>query len=58
MRGLLRADFSIRPKSVFDEQTSHSTQPASWQVAGYSVKAGIQLIKNSCKAGQTNKHSQ
>jgi hypothetical protein len=28
--------------AVIDEQTNHSTKPASWQVAGYPAQAGIQ----------------
>jgi hypothetical protein len=33
---------SNNSNSVIDETTSHSTKPASWQVAGYPAKAGIQ----------------
>ena len=33
-------------KAVIDETTSHSTKPASWQVAGYPTKAGIQQGKH------------
>jgi hypothetical protein len=30
--------------AVIDKATSHSTKPASWQVAGYPAQAGIQII--------------
>jgi hypothetical protein len=30
--------------AVIDVTTSQSTTPASWQVAGYPAKAGIQMI--------------
>jgi hypothetical protein len=33
---------SKNPNSVIDGTTSQSTKPASWQVAGYPAKAGIQ----------------
>jgi hypothetical protein len=48
----LNRDFPSALNFVIDETTSHSTKPASWQVAGYPAQAGIQLIKNFCKAGQ------
>jgi hypothetical protein len=31
-------------RHVIDETTSHSTKPASGQVAGYPAKAGIQWV--------------
>jgi hypothetical protein len=36
---------SIRKNHVIDETTSQSTKPASWQVAGYPAKAGMQMFK-------------
>jgi hypothetical protein len=38
--------------TVVSETTSHSTKPASWQVAGYPAEAGIQLFENHRVAGQ------
>ena len=37
----LRITAKVQNKVVIDKTTSHSTKPASWQVAGYPAQAGI-----------------
>ncbi len=39
--------------AVIDVATSHSTKPASGQVAGYPAQAGIQLIERCPRSGTT-----
>jgi hypothetical protein len=39
---------------VIDEQTSHSTKPASWQVAGYPAQAGILQLNNLAEQDNRN----
>ena len=46
-RWLLAHEGATKPESVIDRATSHSTKPASGQVAGYPAKAGIQSNKSA-----------
>ena len=46
-RWLLAHEGATKPESVIDGTTSHSTKPASGQVAGYPAKAGIQSNKSA-----------
>ena len=46
-RWLLAHEGATKPEPVIDRATSHSTKPASGQVAGYPAKAGIQSNKSA-----------
>ncbi len=46
-RWLLRHEGITKSEYVIDRTTSHSTKPASGQVAGYPAKAGIQSNKSA-----------